>query len=92
MRTEGQATDWTEYSADEAREGLKKINGKKGPRFDFLASPKGGNETAGMAQRRNEERRVKETNRGRVWVSIGSRRQETNMLAQQEKERAAEQV
>ena len=32
-------TNWTEYSAEEARNGLKQLNAKKGPRFDFMSSP-----------------------------------------------------
>ena len=49
IKKEGENTDWTEYSAEEARDGLKKMNGKKGPRFDYLASPT--NEQAPPAQR-----------------------------------------
>ena len=32
-------TDWTDYTAEEAKNGLKQLNAKKAPRFDFLASP-----------------------------------------------------
>ena len=31
--------EWRDYSAEEARDGLKTLNAKKGPSFDFLSSP-----------------------------------------------------
>ena len=34
-----EAVQWTSYTVEEARDGLKKLNAKKGPRFDLLASP-----------------------------------------------------
>ena len=39
------------YTAEEARQGLKQLNAKRGPRFDFLASPAADKETTIQARR-----------------------------------------
>ena len=39
FKKEGEEMNCTKYSAQEAREGLKKLEAKRGPRFDFLSSP-----------------------------------------------------
>ena len=38
-KEENAPIDWTDFTAEEAREGIKKLNAKKGPRFDYLATP-----------------------------------------------------
>ena len=38
-KKEGEPVDWTQYTANEAKEALKKMNAKKGPKFDILATP-----------------------------------------------------
>ena len=39
LRKDKEEMDWTRYSSQEARDGLKRLTAKKGPRFDYLASP-----------------------------------------------------
>ena len=36
---EDQDIDWSTYTPQEAREGMKRLTAKKGPRFDLLATP-----------------------------------------------------
>ena len=31
--------DWTIYTPEEARNGLKRLTDKKGPRFDYMSTP-----------------------------------------------------
>ena len=45
---EDKPVDWTTYSAAEARDALKVLNAKKGPRIDLLKSPTANN-AAGLA-------------------------------------------
>ena len=40
IKEDGTDTNWTDYYPEEAKKGLDKLNAKKGPRFDYLASPK----------------------------------------------------
>ena len=55
LKKEGEDVDWTSYTPEEARTGLKKLNQRNGPRFDFLASPPGGdNVELPPVRRRNE--------------------------------------
>ena len=39
VKIENEDVDWSIYTPEEAREGMKKLTAKKGPRFDLLATP-----------------------------------------------------
>ena len=54
MKRENEKTDWTNYTAVEASDAMKKFNlKKKGNTFDFLASPPADNSAGGSRGNRN---------------------------------------
>lgn len=69
-KDEEDETEWQSYTAREAREGLKRLNAKKGPRFDFLSTPPGqqNEERTAGTQRRGEKEKEKSTGTGYGWV------------------------
>ena len=72
-REEDGDMDWTEYTADEAREGLKKLNAKKGPRLDFLASPPTGlSDSAASTSTAAAEKNSTRMNKNRFPTKSGS--------------------
>ena len=63
-RDEQESVDWTEYSALEAKNGLRTLRERRIPRFDYLSSPPGGSrqteamdtsERVGTKRKRNDQ-------------------------------------
>ena len=52
--------EWSSYSPEEAREGLKRLSSKKGPPFDILATPEKDNveETRSGSSKNTTTRRL----------------------------------
>ena len=46
LKQEDKDVDWQQYTPEEAKDGLKKLQAKGGPRFNLLASPEKGDSTA----------------------------------------------
>ena len=57
LRKDKQETNWTTYTAGEAREGIKKLSAKKGPRFDYMASPEKEDDASEPSKRKQQEKR-----------------------------------
>ena len=63
--------EWSQYSPEEAREGIKRLNAKKGPRFDFLASPTNtdtSTTTTNTAGQRSKRKAMAPATSGFPWV------------------------
>ena len=68
VKKEDEEMQWTDYSAAEAREGLKKLNAKKGPRFDYMMSPPPGNAPAAPRSRQRESRSSTKSSSAFPWI------------------------
>ena len=60
VKKEGEEMVWTEYTAEEARDGLKKLNATRGPRFDYVSAPAidGSNSERGMEGEKKKRKRL----------------------------------
>ena len=84
IKAEGETTEWTQYSATEAREANKKANNKtrSAGKIDFLASPPPANKDSGQTGRRTAtgtRKRTATTEGPPTWVPPQKDRRQSEM-------------